>query len=291
MSDTAASLARKLRSAGDLQSVVRTMKAIAGSRIVQYDAAVRALGDYDEAVELGLGAYLRAHAPPPTRAAGRSEARVVGALVFGSDQGLVGQFNQALAAYVVEVLGAQPGRPQVWAVGERIYDSLEAAGLPIEERFAVPASVKAIVPLVARLQVDGGALGADRADGSPLYVFHNQPRDGLYAPTHRRLLPLDAEWIRSMAQVPWPTRSLPQVLPRGTGALRALIGEYLSISIIRACAESLASENASRLAAMERADRNIDELSETLLRAFHRLRQDGIDEELFDVVSGYEALG
>jgi F-type H+-transporting ATPase subunit gamma len=44
------------------------------------------------------------------------------------------------------------------------------------------------------------------------------------------------------------------------------------------------------LAAMQRADKNIDELLETFKGAFHRLRQSGIDEELFDVMSGFEAL-
>jgi F-type H+-transporting ATPase subunit gamma len=76
----------------------------------------------------------------------------------------------------------------------------------------------------------------------------------------------------------------------GTGALRALIREYVFVSLFRACAESLASENASRLAAMERADRNIDELLEKLQGTFHRVRQSSIDEELFDVLSGFEAL-
>ena len=75
-----------------------------------------------------------------------------------------------------------------------------------------------------------------------------------------------------------------------TETLRALIREYLFVSLFRACAESLASENASRLAAMQRADKNIDELLEDLNRTFHRLRQSGIDEELFDVISGFEAL-
>jgi F-type H+-transporting ATPase subunit gamma len=41
---------------------------------------------------------------------------------------------------------------------------------------------------------------------------------------------------------------------------------------------------------MERADKNIDELLETLHGTFHRIRQAGIDEELFDVTSGFEAL-
>ena len=50
----------------------------------------------------------------------------------------------------------------------------------------------------------------------------------------------------------------------GTATLRALIREYLFVSLFRACAESLASENASRLAAMQRADKNINELLEEL---------------------------
>jgi F-type H+-transporting ATPase subunit gamma len=59
MSDTTASLRRKINSAGDLQSVVRTMKALAASSIGQYEKSVRALADYYRTVELGLGACFR----------------------------------------------------------------------------------------------------------------------------------------------------------------------------------------------------------------------------------------
>ena len=96
----------------------------------------------------------------------------------------------------------------------------------------------------------------------------------------------DASW----PELPWPTGSLPELMGGGAVTLRALIREYLFVSLFRACAESLASENASRLAAMQRADKNIDELLEDLNGTFHRLRQSGIDEELFDVTSGFEAL-
>ena len=50
MSETTASLRRKIGRAGDLQSVVRTMKALAASNIVQYEQSVRALGDYYRSV-------------------------------------------------------------------------------------------------------------------------------------------------------------------------------------------------------------------------------------------------
>ncbi len=63
MSDTTASLRRKIGSAGDLQSVVRTMKAVAASSIGQYEKSVRALADYYRTVELGLGACFRESGP------------------------------------------------------------------------------------------------------------------------------------------------------------------------------------------------------------------------------------
>ena len=70
----------------------------------------------------------------------------------------------------------------------------------------------------------------------------------------------------------------------------ALVREYLFIALYKACAESLASENASRLAAMQRAENNIETLSAELSQSFCRLRQSSIDEELFDVIAGFNAL-
>ena len=107
----------------------------------------------------------------------------------------------------------------------------------------------------------------------------------------QRLLPLDENWRRTIAERPWPTGNLPEIMGSATETLRALIREYLFISLFRACAESLSSENASRLAAMQRADKNIGELLDDLNGTFHRLRQSGIDEELFDVIAGFEELG
>lgn len=98
-------------------------------------------------------------------------------------------------------------------------------------------------------------------------------------------------WQRNLAKLPWTTKNLlPQAIGDSTKTLRALIREYLFVSLFRACAESLASENASRLASMQRADKNIDELLNDLRGLFYRVRQSGIDEELFEVVSGFEAL-
>ena len=292
MSDTTESLRRKIRSASDLQSVVRTMKALAASSIGQYEKSVRALADYYRTVELGLGACFRTSesAVLTVEREGRTDVSTIGAVVFGSDQGLVGQFNDVVADCAIKTLASLPGKPQVWAVGERVHARLGDAGLPLIGLFAVPNSVKTITSLVAQIQIQSEAHRA-KGDYARVYIFHNRPQSSpLYEPVSQRLLPLDAEWQQGLASVRWPTRALPEVMGGSVGTLRALIREYLFISLFRACAESLVSENASRLAAMERADKNIDELLENLLGTFHRLRQSGIDEELFDVISGFEAL-
>src|ERR1700689_2571363 len=146
MSDTTESLRRKISSAGDLQSVVRTMKALAASSIGQYEKWVRALADYYRTVELGLGACLRNNEPEAAMVEPKVTAReaAISAILFGSDQGLVGQFNDVVADYAIKPLAALPGKAQVWAVGERVRARLADAGLAPMGLFAVPSSVRGI---------------------------------------------------------------------------------------------------------------------------------------------------
>jgi len=292
MSNTTASLRRKIDSAGNLQSVVSAMKALAASSIGQYEQSVRAIGDYFRTVQLGLGVCFRVpgSAAWMTGETKQMKAGAISAVVFGSDQGLVGQFNDVVADHAVETLGDLTDTPRIWAVGERVHARLKDAGLPLAGLFAVPNSVKAITPLVGQILVESEARRSPGEDVE-LYLFYNRPISGAaYDPVHLRLLPLDESWRREHAELPWPAKNLPEVMGSDTETLRALIREYLFVSLFRACAESLACENMSRLAAMQRADKNIDELLVDLNGTFHRLRQSGIDEELFDVISGFEAL-
>ncbi len=292
MSDTTATLRRKIKDAGDLQSVVRTMKAVAASSIGQYEKSVLSLADYYRTVELGLSICFRESGPALLIAdrEGLKVAGTIAAVVFGSDQGLVGQFNDVVTDFTVKTLAALPGKPEVWAVGERVHARLVDAGLPLAGVFTVPNSVKAITPLVGQILMESETRHNQR-EVTELHLFYNRPMSGaVYTPVSQRLLPLDENWRRMLADLPWPTGSLPEVMGGSVGTLQALIREYLFVSLYRACAESLSSENASRLAAMQRADKNIDESLENLNRTFHRMRQSGIDEELFDVISGFEAL-
>ncbi|MEB2787095.1 F0F1 ATP synthase subunit gamma [Algoriphagus persicinus] len=290
--DTLENLRRKLDGAKDLKSVVRTMKAVAASNIGQYELAVSSLGDYYRTVTLGIVAYFKAENIDHVRINTESKLKEgqIGAIVFGSDQGLVGQFNDSLVRFVSESLHHLPEKNKIWAVGERVRLLLSDVGFKTEQIFNVPNSVHAITPLIGEIlikaqeQLEQGKLTA-------FYIFHNEPKDGAgYAPVMQRLLPLDEKWKNIFEEFQWPTKSIPQVAGGSKPTVSALIREYLFVSLFKACAESLASENASRLAAMQRAEKNIEELLDDLGNSFHRLRQSSIDEELFDVVAGFENL-
>ena len=290
MSKTTASLRKKIEGAKDLRSVVRTMKAVAASSIGQYENSVRALADYYQSVQLGLGACLRGTAQVNSFVEEKKRSHLIDAVVFGSDQGLVGQFNDIVSDFALKTLSRLPGKSRLWAVGERVHSRLVDSALPVLALFELPSSVKGIVPLVGEILVETEK-HRDRNEAAELYLFFNRPQSAaVYLPTAQRLLPLDQEWIRSLIAHAWPSGRYCQVFGDGTATLRALVNEYLFVSLFRACAESLASENASRLAAMQRADQNIDELLKGLNGNFHRLRKDGIDEELFDVIAAFDSL-
>ena len=293
MSDgnSAASLRRKMDSAGELQSVVRTMKAMAAASIGQYENALRSLDAYYHTVQLALSACFQQgkHSAPANRA-GQEATAVIGVVVFGSDQGLVGPFNEAMADFVVTTMDGVAGEKIIWTVGERIESRMADTALTPAGSFSLPNSIDAITPLVGQILAAVEAL-REKNETSRIYLCHHRPESGAtYVPVSQRLLPLDASWRHDLSQIAWPTRLVPEVLNDPTQALLAFVREYLFVSIFRACAQSLASENASRLAAMQRAEKNIDELLADLGQTYHQLRQSSIDEELFDVVSGFEAL-
>ncbi|HEY9185262.1 MAG TPA: F0F1 ATP synthase subunit gamma [Salegentibacter sp.] len=291
--ETLESLRRKLAGAGDLKSVVRTMKTMAASNIGQYESAVNSLGDYYRTVTLGILAIFREEEVNLKRenlTSKKTDSKSICAIVFGSDQGLVGPFNDSLSDFVSTSLQEFPGEKEIWVVGERIQFRLMDLGFNVTKLFSVPNSVNAITVLVREILIKS-LENFETEEKKEYYLFHNKPKPVTgYKPEMQKLLPLEKKWVHVLDVQKWPTKNLPQVAGGKKSTLKALIREFLFVSLFKASAESLVSENSSRLAAMQRAEKNIDEMLDTLGGKFHHRRQSAIDEELFDLISGFEAL-
>jgi F-type H+-transporting ATPase subunit gamma len=289
---TTESLKRRIKSAGDLLSVVKTMKALAAVSIRQYQKAVESLDDYNRTVEMGLQIVLKEHMGATTQRKGETIKRL-GVIVFGSDQGLCGQLNEQISVFTLDHFketGVKKENRKVLAVGARVADYVEDAGQPVDELMATPSSTAGITPLVQEIIMIIEEWHF-RQNVDHFMLFYNDYISGSnYHPYKVQLLPVNRDWLKEIARKKWDSKSLPIFRMDCNKIFSSLIREYLFVSLYRAFAESLASENASRLASMQNAEKNIEEQMQDLHVQFHRTRQMTITEELLDIVAGFEAL-
>ena len=289
--ETLEQLRRRLGTFDDLRALVRTMKALAAVSIHQNEQAVRALSVYWRTIELGLHVVLRELPlpPPATRPAGDAP---LGAVVFGSDHGMCGRFNEEIAAHAAHTLGPlrRAGATlRVLAVGARASSYLEQSGLEVGQILPVPASSVHITASVRRvlLAIDGWKSGGIER----VWLFFNRHvSSAQYEPTTQPLLPVDFARFAALEREAWESRRLPTFTMDRDALLATLLRQYFFVTVFRACAESQASENGARLVAMQAAEKNLAETGADLMAQFRRRRQEAITAELLDVVSGYEAV-
>jgi F-type H+-transporting ATPase subunit gamma len=282
-------LADSVASLGDLQVIVRTMKALSAASIRQYEQAAQALTDYYRTVELGLHVVLRDRKMPrePSPRADRPEALVV----FGSDHGLCGRFNEDIVEHVDAYLRASRHTERLLlAVGGRVAARLMEVPLQVQQEFRLPGSAARISATIGRILL---TIDEWRTHGGVerVTVFHNgYLSSSRYSPTLRVMLPVDLMHFQRLEQQPWPSRVLPTYSMHPERLFSSLLRQYLFVTLFRACAESQASEQASRLAAMRAAERNLEERADDVGRQYRLARQGQITGELLDVVAGFEAL-
>lgn len=287
------SIRRKVEGTEDLEAVVKTIKTLAAVSIRQYERAVESLAEYNRAIEMGLQVPLRAGVSGLPAPATPNRGGGLGAVILGSDQGLVGRFNEHIVSHAIAVmdeLHPAPGQRLVACVGERAHQHLEDAQQPVEQLLSLPSSLVGITPTVRTIlvMIDGWRArgGIDR-----IVLFYNRTLFGTsYSPYTVHLLPLDQDWLQSLLQREWPTHVLPTFTMDRDQLFSHLIRNYIFVSLYRAFAESLASENASRLASMQQAERNIAELLDDLRAQYRHQRQTSITEELLDTIAGFQAL-
>lgn len=287
---TLESLKRSIKSTEDLAGVVRTMKTMAAVSIRQYETAEKSLVSYSRTVETGLQMLMRQQddvSEQTTEHKGRS-----GAIVFGSDQGMCGQFNEQISQFTADDLTKHAHDDHVPAIciGHRVADKLGRMGIRADRVFRLPGSATGITSLIQDLLP---AIDVWRANHhvTRILVFHNRRLSASsWQPYALQLLPLRLDCVGHRGESGDTGRSLPFWTMDTRDLFSRLVKQFLFVSLFRACAESLAGENASRIAAMQSAERNIKDRIHLLHADYAQRRQTTITEELLDVVTGFEAL-
>lgn len=290
--ETIEALRARISTAESLQSVVGTMKTLAAVSIQQLEGVVRSIDEYSRTVELGLRVLL-SRRPEDVSMVEPVLSDALGAVVFGSDQGMCGQFNEDIVAHAVEDMeriGVPGSERAVLAVGGRTLAHLEDAGLTIDDFLDTPGAPDAVTPVVQQIAVQVERWRTERGfDRVMLYANRRDARGG-YRPTSQRLLPIDRQWLEGIERRRWPTRVLPTFSMPWRPLFTRLMRQHLMVSIYRATVHSMISEHTARMASMQAAESNIEERLDDLRHEFRQTRQTAITAELLDIVSGFETL-
>jgi F-type H+-transporting ATPase subunit gamma len=215
-----------------------------------------------------------------------------GVVVFGSDQGMCGQFNEQVLGDLdewLETRRAASTETYFLAVGVRAAGGMRDRGLAVDGESGLPGTAAGITPVVQDLLLQVEAWRARRRLGRILLFYNRRLTASTSEPSRTQLLPIP-ERLSRPKQKKWAGHTLPLLTMDRTRLVSALVRQYLFVALFRAYAESRASENAARIASMQSAERNITELLDDLRREYNQRRQTSITEELLEVVTGFEVL-
>ncbi|MBN1276665.1 MAG: F0F1 ATP synthase subunit gamma [Deltaproteobacteria bacterium] len=291
--ETIEDLKSRIESTTDLQSIVKTMKAMAAVKIRQYEKAVESLEDYNKNIEMGFRIVMK-RMSEMSLSAKKGEGLKSGAVILGSDQGMCGQLNDLIVSFALDEMRnhSSGGNDETvfMAAGERVKGRLTDSGRRVDEFITMPGSVGGIITSVNRVLSTILRWNEERKVVN-VFLFYSRSLSGArYDQQMVHLLPLDRTWLEKIRKEKWPARAIPQYTMERDVLFSFLVRQYLFAALYRAFAESLASENASRLAAMQGAEKNIETRLSELNLAYHQKRQMSITEELLDIVSGFEAM-
>ncbi len=276
---------RSINSTESLQSIVSTMKAHASSVITQFQNAAAASMAYRHVLDRALYVVLTTgDAEKPRQQAVKG---IDIHILFGSDHGLAGRFNERIVAFVQEKI-TPSAEDVILVVGQQVLNRLEE-GFQVDTVFPVPQTEEGITAMVQRLLV---AIDETRESNKVgrILLYYNKPQEAASFNEERELLfPFDLEKL-SQNKVAWESKSLPTFFVSQQHLFSHLIQQYFFITLYRAFCYSLASENANRLASMQAAEKNIDERLSELNAKYRRQRQNQITEEVNDVISGFKAI-
>jgi F-type H+-transporting ATPase subunit gamma len=253
---------------------------------------VESLGEYKRTLDLGFQVLLK-HKPEGVRLSLPVGFGPIGMVIMGSQQGLAGRFNAEIVSFAMsklERLRVQSRGLHGLALGDLVKGTRRPDGIEVDHTLSIPSTLDGINDMV---QEAPGRIDRwhDALDINLVMFFHHQHLHGpTYEPVMNHLLPLDTEWLDRLQSRKWDSRAIPQFTVEWRELLSALIREHFFLSLYRGAAESLASENASRLASMQAAEKNIEEELDNLTKQYHHLRQDSITAELMDIVGGFEAI-
>ncbi|MDY0249529.1 MAG: F0F1 ATP synthase subunit gamma [Pseudomonas sp.] len=289
MAQTLEHLSRKNDTLTSIRGIVHTMKTLSAINAAPYEHAAQSIEAYHKTVLQGLAAFVyRSGGVSVLTEAAQPKTRLL--VVFGSDHGLCGNYNELLADSVIEYSKRQPvAKQHILCIGSRMGHALLEQELPPDVVLLPPASVDGVGRLAGDIvtRIERMGRGQPLANLAVTLAFTQRAEHGYQTSALHALLPVDKALLQPKQR--WRSRSLPDYSMHAEALLASLVRNHLFASVFRASAEALVTENATRLALMQQAEQSVDEQLAAVKQELSSVRQDEITNELMDIVIGHLA--
>ncbi len=285
---------RRIKSVNNTRQITRAMKMVSAAKLSRAEGQTRLSAPYfdtlnrlmaDLAPHLSEYPHPLSTVPEPT---GRSLL-----ILLTAEKGLCGAFNANLiraARSYIHQQKEQGREVDLITVGRKGWLFFRRRKVEIVRHYpwfskqATYREVKPIADLARELFFSGRYERVDLIYAHFINVVKN-------IPTQRQLLPITEESVRPFAEADGGGLK-GEVLfePSGPEMIGTLLPRYYEAVLFRAIQETYTSEHGARMVAMDNATQAAEDMIKTLTLWFNKARQEGITNEILDIVGGAEAL-
>ncbi len=285
-------LKKRIASVKSTQKITKAMKMVAAAKLRRAQESAEKGRPYSEKMNnviLNLSSGISDKENAPKLLSGTGYDKVHLCVVMTSDRGLCGGFNSNIIkkakSYFSKIL-SEGKQLKIITVGSKGNDQLKRMyGDKIIENISFKESKNANYFDADKV----GKIVIDKFESSEFdicTIFYNQFKNVItQIPQAQQIIPLNSEDTEENS-----SEESYEFEPDEDEILSNLLPKNISTQIFKAMLENSASEQGSRMSAMDNATRNAGEMVDKLTIQYNRSRQAAITKELIEIISGAESL-
>ena len=309
----------RIASVNSTRKITSAMKMVASSKLHHAQVAIQNMLPYETMLEHILKSFLAAEAEPQTIFDDERPVKRVALVVFSSNSSLCGGFNANVIKLMQRTVDAYEqelgkGAVDVWPIGRKVAEKARKLGYTVKGDYAALIDHPHVQECIDITMELGRQFWEGEIDRVEL-IYHHFKSAGSQVLTNKQFLPIDLESelgrdherdlttnvVTKKAQdylkknrrkreakdgEPAPLNDNFIVEPDMNTVLSLLIPKLAHLMLYTALLDSVASEHAARMVAMQTATDNADELLRQLNLQYNKSRQQAITSELLDSVGG-----
>lgn len=279
---------RRITSVQNTQQITRAMRMVSAAKLRRAQEAILAARPYAEKLEEVLSAVASRAEGVDHPLLRHRPIRRVELVVMTSDRGLAGAFNSNITRLAQRFLWENEKayeKIQISTIGRKGADFFRSRGIETRKDYTGVFEALTFEQAQAIAKELREAYEHDELD-AVLLLYNEFASAMVQRPSLVQLLPIRPD--QEEEQAPEGADYLYE--PNAQEVLGELLPRHLEVQVWRALLESVASEHAARMVAMENATKNSGELIAKYTLQYNRARQAYITTELMEIVSGAEAL-